>query len=156
MFTAPIRPTLKARTYEEASGIRRKLEGKGVTRQAFGITPKIVEVDSFLIGNPDFQAAVQEVHPEVSFYYLNHRRPMSCGKKKSKGRHERVAALSTWRAADEITAMLDRRRELKCESDDILDALVALWSAERISKGIATSISEPAVDRHGLRIQITA
>src|SRR5205809_82698 len=43
VFTAPIRPVLRASTQTEASGIRRRTEGKKVSAQVWGIVPKIRE-----------------------------------------------------------------------------------------------------------------
>ena len=67
VFPAPIRPILDTGSYAEACEIRFAVEGKKMSRQAWGIVPKIREVDGFLRGNPAFQPTVHEAHPEVSF-----------------------------------------------------------------------------------------
>jgi predicted RNase H-like nuclease len=52
---------------------------------------------------------------------------------------------------------LTERRRLECHADDILDAFVALWTAERISCGVAISIpAAPPLDAHGLRMGMMA
>jgi len=45
VFPAPLRPILGSRTHAEASAIRRSIEDKGMSIQAFGILPKVTEVD---------------------------------------------------------------------------------------------------------------
>ena len=49
------------------------------------------------------------------------------------------------------------REGLGCKADDIVDALVALWTAERIGCGAALSIPvRPPLDAHGLRMEMMA
>jgi predicted RNase H-like nuclease len=91
VFTAPLRPLLAATSQAEASQIRYRLEGKGVSIQASAIVPKIQEVDRLLRGNPNLREIIREVHPELCFFYLNGERPMSEAKKKPAGRTERVS-----------------------------------------------------------------
>ena len=46
-------------------------DGKAIAKQGFYNRDKIVEVDTFLRGHPDWAARVYEVHPEVAFWRLN-------------------------------------------------------------------------------------
>jgi predicted RNase H-like nuclease len=71
VFPAPVRPMLGSRSHSEASAIRNSIEGKGMSIQAFGILEKITEVDELLTTQPRSREIVREVHPEVSFYFLN-------------------------------------------------------------------------------------
>src|SRR5262245_15452497 len=71
VFTAPIRPVLQAKTHREASGIRKRAEGKKVSAQVWGIVPKIREIDAMLSADPSLQAFVREVHPEICFLAWN-------------------------------------------------------------------------------------
>ncbi len=49
------------------------------------------------------------------------------------------------------------RKKLGCKADDIVDAFVALWTAERIDCGGSISIpAKPGLDAYGLRIQMMA
>ena len=100
--------------------------------QTWAIVPKIVEVDRFLRGDATRRDIVREVHPEVSFYFLNRERPMGSAKRKAAGRAERVAVLRNW-CGEVIATALAEREKLGCKADDIVDALVALWTAERIA-----------------------
>jgi predicted RNase H-like nuclease len=156
VFTAPIRPLLAATSQAEASQIRYRLEGKGVSIQASAIVPKIQEVDRLLRGNPDLREIIREVHPELCFFFLNGERPMSEAKKKPAGRTERVSLLRTW-CGEAIDRALAERAKLGCDADDIVDAFVALWTAERIQRAEAISIPTiPPVDAHGLRMEMVA
>lgn len=156
VFPAPIRPILTATSQPDASRIRRSVEGKGVSIQTWAIVPKIVEVDGCLRTDEVRRWIVREVHPEVSFFFLNGERPMSVAKRKAAGQAERLSVLRSW-GGESIVDALARRRELHCKADDILDALVALWTAERIARGSAISIpAQPPLDAYGLRMEMVA
>lgn len=156
VFPAPIRPILTATSQADASRIRHRVEGKGVSIQTWAIVPKIVEVDGCLGADDARREIVREVHPEVSFFFLNGERPMNTAKKKADGQAERLSVLREW-AGEAIVDALGRRRELDCKADDIVDALVALWTAERIACGTAISIpAKPPLDAYGLRMEMMA
>jgi predicted RNase H-like nuclease len=91
VFPAPIRPILAATSQADASRIRRSVEDKGVSIQTWAIVPKIVEVDGFLRADEARREIVREVHPEVSFFFLNGERPMSAAKRKAVGQAERLS-----------------------------------------------------------------
>jgi predicted RNase H-like nuclease len=96
------------------------------------------------------------VHPELCFFHLNGERPMSEPKKRPAGRAERVSLLRTW-CGEVIDRALAERASLRCDADDIVDAFVALWIAERIQRSEAVSIpSTPPLDAHGLRTEMVA
>ena len=59
----------------------RRLTGKGLSRQAFAIAPKIKEVDDFLQSCPTAEVTVREAHPEICFWALNGGCPMRYQKK---------------------------------------------------------------------------
>ena len=156
VFPAPIRPILAATSHPAASRIRRQVEGRGVSIQTWAIVPKIVEVDCFLRADERRRQVVREVHPEVSFFFLNGERPMSLPKRSAAGREERLSALRTW-AGQQIVEALAARAKLRCNTDDIVDSLVALWTAERIASGTAISIpAKPPSDVYGLRMEMMA
>jgi predicted RNase H-like nuclease len=92
VFPAPIRPLLEACSHAEACSIRETVEHKRLSIQSWAIIPKIREVDAALRASAQLRARVREVHPEVCFYYLASRRPMSHAKKKREGRERRVEA----------------------------------------------------------------
>jgi predicted RNase H-like nuclease len=67
VFPAPLRAVLAARLWEEACTIRLRIDSKRMSKQAWGIVPKVQEVDALLRENANLAARVFEVHPEVSF-----------------------------------------------------------------------------------------
>ncbi len=124
--------------------------------QAFGILGKVAEVDRLLNAKPRMRSIVREVHPEVCFFFLNGRRPLTYGKKTREGREERLALLRSHFGADADSAVA-QRSELRCQADDIVDALVGLWTAERILRGNAVTLPvNPPYDALGIRMEMVA
>jgi predicted RNase H-like nuclease len=82
--------------------------------------------------------------------------PLSYSKKVPEGRKERLTLLSSW-LGSEAGSVLGQRTELRCKRDDIIDALVALWTAERILRGVAVSLpANPPYDELGIPMEISA
>ncbi len=145
VFTPPTRAALASATYEEAQSF-----GAGMSRQAFGILPKIREVDELM--TPKVQETVHEVHPEVCFYGLT-RYPMSHNKKSTDGKAERLRALQGHFSG--IGRALSMFPRSQVASDDILDAYAAAWTALRIAENSAKRIpSRPSIDTKGLRMEM--
>lgn len=156
VFPAPVRAVLNATSPDEASAIRYRLEGKKMSRQAFGILPKIKQVDDALRMDIGLRSQLREVHPEVCFYFLADGKPMQHSKKTAEGRAERLALL-TPTFGESVSQALMERRALQSGVDDVLDAFAALWTAERITNGTCASVpSEPVRDAFGLRMEIVA
>jgi len=152
VFTAPIRPCLSANDYETASRISFKHSGKKLNKQSFFIMGKIRQVDDLM--TPRLQTRVREVHPEISFWALNGKKPMRYGKRKLPGRNERIKLLScVFPEAEAIVAKSCKRREVA--ADDILDALVAAWTASQAVMGEVKTLPEnPEINSKGLRMEI--
>lgn len=154
VFSAPLRPALAATSHAEASSIRRTIDGKGMSVQAFAISGKVLEVDLALRGASEWAAMVYEVHPEVSFAAMNGGAPLQFAKKRHEGCSERLALLGGVFGGEVGRLLADRPRR-KVASDDVLDALVALWSARRIRRGESGSLpSVPEFDLHRQRMAI--
>ncbi len=136
VFLTPVRAALRQHEYAEAAAVSRRLTGDGISRQAFALREKILEVDQWVrqAGCP-----VLEVHPEVSFAELA-------------GQHLRTRK-ATW------AGMVQRRRLLagagiavpddlgpageRAAVDDVLDAAVVAWTASRAARGLARSLPDP-------------
>jgi len=155
VFPAPLRPVLNAVSYEEASRVRFEIEGKRMSRQAFGIVKKIREVDLALVESPPARRKVVEVHPELSFATWRGR-PMQNSKRKSAGKAERRELIrGHWRDALERCEASFARKA--CGLDDLYDAFAALWSARRVASGVAVQLPVSApVDKHNLPMRIVA
>ena len=149
VFPAPCRPTLGAQTYAEASSINRQKTTRRLSQQAWGIAPKIKQVDDAITS--DCQRWAVEVHPEVCFWALNQRRPMKHNKKTKDGVAQRIALLRP------VFPEIDRHlanRPAHVGADDLLDAAAAAWTALRINKGEAQCVCQPERDANGLQTTI--
>src|SRR4029079_5896028 len=97
---------------------------------------------------------VHEVHPEVSFCEMNAGQPLIHSKKTADGQRQRVSALKHAGFPKAFMTPLD---SLRSGRDDFLDACAALWTAERIYRGIAKrlpSAEKPEHDERGLDMAI--
>ena len=153
VFPAPIRPLLATDSHPEASALRRSVEGKGLSIQAWAIVPKIREVDELLRASVEARSVVREVHPELCFMELNDGRPMQHPKRKAAGRVERLSMLGE--RFGEVVEQALTERSGAWKPDDMLDAFVALWTAERIVAGTAYTIPDsPGRDQTGLPMEM--
>ncbi|MBA3416526.1 MAG: DUF429 domain-containing protein [Chloroflexia bacterium] len=152
VFPAPDPRIVTAPTYAAASQRSRSMTGGGVSQQAFAIFPKVLEVNWCL--TPAQQGRVFEVHPEVCFWALGGR-PMAHAKATADGFEERRALLS-----EALGVAIPERRAAgalakPAAADDVLDALVAAWSARRDALGQSGRLpKEPQIDGRGLRMEI--
>lgn len=156
VFPCPVRAALDGVSYADACARSFAVCGKKLSQQAYAILPKIREVDGVLRSNEQFATRVREVHPEVCFYYLNAAKPMAYSKKTVDGASERLQLLEAYFGSvfSKLRATVSPR---EVASDDIVDALVALWSAERVRDGTNQVLPEmPACDRFGLRMEMVA
>lgn len=154
VFSAPIRPVLSARSWEEACSIRYRVEGKRMSKQAWEITHKIAEVDRALRADPLRHTWVREVHPEVSFRAW-HGTPLAYAKKKPGGRAIRAELVAQRFGNDAFHDVRAKYRRSEVADDDILDAFAALWTAERIQRGRAGTLPAAVpTDSEGLRMEI--
>lgn len=149
VFPAPVRGVLGAATYEDAVGRCRARSGKATSRQAFGILPKVAEVDRVM--SPDRQGRIVEVHPEVSLAVLAGR-TMAYPKRRPEGRAERLAALG--RAFPDVADHAGVRI-VGTGPDDVLDAFAVAWTARRYARGGHVQLGGQR-DSRGLRMEIIA
>ena len=131
VFPAPVRATFSAATYQEACALSFEVQGKKLSRQAFEIISKIREVDDLM--TPELQTRVFEVHPEMSFWAINGKQPLKHAKLNKEGREERLRLLLPhYPTIKTHLAELDGARVAE---HDLLDAIVAAWTAECVAKG---------------------
>jgi predicted RNase H-like nuclease len=151
VFSPPSRLVLQATHYDQ-------VRGYGMSRQAFGILPKIREVDGVMTSTD--QSIVYEAHPELAFMQLAGA-PMQNNKKTAAGRGERFRALcraSAPRYASLSSALqraqrMYKRKQVAC--DDLLDACVLLQTSYRLATDQATRLpAASALDEKGLRMEI--
>jgi len=154
VFPVPLRACLKAMSYEEACRIRFRIEGKKMSKQAYGILPKIWEVDCYLTSQLAAQRRIAEVHPELSFAAWNEGGAMEYNKKKPDGSAERRTLIERlW--PDQINPLREGLRGKDYAPDDLHDAFAALWSVRRWAEGMAEELGDwKARDGKGLRMII--
>ena len=155
VFSAPVRGILDATSQAAASRRHRVIDGRGYGAQAFGILAKIRAWDALLQGDSGLRSRVYEVHPEVSFAALNGKVGLAERKHSEEGRDSRTVLLGHEFGFKRVGNLLAAVPRDMAAPDDVLDALVALWSARRIASGTAQSLPSPAlVDAVGLRMAI--
>ncbi len=156
VFSPPCREVLTASTYSDAQKINREVLGRGLTRQAWHITPGIKDVDEFLRSHPEAVGRLRESHPEVCFRALSGGSAMVHSKKKSAGFEERMAILGRYNklASGLVKAAQDRYAAKAVARDDIVDAL-ALAVTGQFSGGKLKTIPDPTQkDENGLPMEI--
>lgn len=157
VFPAPCRPALPATTFEEACELNEAASGRKLSHQAFGLLPKIREVDALI--TPELQDCVREGHPEVSFAVLSERGAgLPHRKKDTEGEMERLNVLDRFLPPIDLESARTLIGRGLAQRDDLLDALACLVSASRVAAGTAITLPEGEVyrDGRGLRMEIVA
>jgi predicted RNase H-like nuclease len=138
VFPAPPRAVLGASGFAEALTRSRAAVGRGLSLQAWHLVPKIAEVDTAVDTGAE---AVVEAHPEVSFARLAGA-PVDSPKRTAEGAAARRALLGPLLGA--VPSRL-----AGAAPDDVLDALVLLWTAGRHHHGRSSSLGDGSVDSRG-------
>ena len=155
VFPAPCREALLAESHTQASAINRKVLGKGITIQCWGICPKIRQVDELLQSDKKVHGIVREGHPEVAFRAFAGM-PMVFKKSTPEGVGERLGVLRRgWLAADRLFDQATARYLHKdVGRDDILDAAAMYLTAASPASSLRTIPEEPEHDRLGLPMEM--
>ena len=155
VFPAPIRPALQGNTRQEADLISRQVDGRGVPAQAFAIYSKIRDLDRILSAKPQLQERIKEVHPEVCFWAWNDKEAMPNTKKSKEGKAQRRALINQVFGTETVNKIRAEYQRSIVSTDDIHDAFVALWTAERIFEGKAGVIPDPSpLDAMGIYMEM--
>jgi predicted RNase H-like nuclease len=156
VFPCPVRPALHARSYGEAATVSVAAHGRSLSKQAFAILGRIRDIDDELRARPEWSSRLREVHPELCFYFWNGERSMRHSKRTKAGAAERHRLVLSYFGPvfDAIRQQVPARW---AADDDMLDALAALWSAERVAANVAvrvpTSVQRDAL---GLSMEMVA
>ncbi len=148
VFPAPSRALLGLGTHAATTAASVRLTGRGISIQAYGIYPRIAAVDGVVTAA--VQRRLLEAHPEIAFRLLAGGRLGS--KHTVAGRDVR---------ADLLATVFDRPLPATgpwlrgAKRDDVLDALVCAWTAQRWLAGTALLLpDDPERDAHGLLMGI--
>jgi predicted RNase H-like nuclease len=154
VFPAPSRCALHCISYQAANAHNVSCSGRGLSRQSFGILPKIREVDSYL-DTLARRRKIHEMHPELCFWALNQHMAMRNNKKTRAGFAERLAVLTRHyrQAQDAIATALQQYPRSRVARDDIVDALVGAVTA-RHAQALRHFPENPAQDEKGLVMEI--
>jgi predicted RNase H-like nuclease len=135
VFAIPPRPVWEQSAYTDANQSCRKLTGRGMSIQAWGLRGKLLEADAFR--RAAAAPPLCEVHPELSFAALAGGTPLADSK------HTR-AGLAVRRALLAQAGIVLPPRVPGAAEDDLLDAAAVAWSARRVAAGAAVTLSDPA------------
>jgi predicted RNase H-like nuclease len=128
-----------------------KTDGKGISRQLFGILPKIAQIDRFI--TQARQDSFRECHPELVFQRLNGGAPLP-GKKAPHGARLRRDLIARNGFA-EIDTWLGSLRGTGAQPDDLLDACACAFAAfETLHTGGRKVACPQETDARGLRIEM--
>lgn len=151
VFAVPCREAVWADDYETACDRNQGILGQRLSKQSWGICPKIREVDAVFRLDPRLQQRIRETHPELCFRLLNKSRPLENPKKSRAGLRIRRELLRSF-AANLDTAL---RQVRGARPDDLLDAVVAALVARLAGEGQAASVPlVPEIDACGLTMEI--
>jgi predicted RNase H-like nuclease len=164
VFYTPCREAVEAGSYDEASAVNTDKVGSGLSSQAWGIVPRIREVDEFL-AEVETNRTVREAHPEVAFAALNGDMALDSAKTKESGIEARVDVLDRHLdgTAELFHSLIDehidgvpawQRRIGTGNRDDIVDALALAVSARCADGELATLPAEPPTDDEGRPMEI--
>lgn len=128
VFPVPPRLALAPLAYAEINLQSKAQCGKGVSKQAFYLLPKIRETETLLRSADSHTLDWLETHPELCFSGLNGGVPMEENKKTDAGYRERRRILVRHipaRTMDRLVqALMTAMPRAWCARDDMMDALV--------------------------------
>jgi len=136
VFMTPVRQALEAADHAAASAINHKLAGHGISIQAFGLKPKLFQVEEWA---RQTTVRVVETHPEVCFARLAGA-PLRVRKSSWAGAECRRTLLS--RAGISLAADLGDAGA-QAGVDDVLDAGAVAWAARQVMLGHAHPLPDP-------------
>jgi len=137
VFITPVRSAIEAGDYAQALAVNRRLAGAGISKQAYALRDKILQVDRLVRHDPP--ATAVEVHPELSFAEMAGA-PLRHAKSTWAGAATRLRLLAD--AGIHLPDNLGVAAE-KVGVDDVLDAAAAAWTAMRVQAGAARSLPQP-------------
>lgn len=127
IFTPPIQEVLGEATYDAANTMSRELVGKGISKQAWNLTPRIREFQK--LDRDD----VYESHPEVCFAVMTGQEAQF-SKKTAEGEAERIEMLRRYSNSSPWKWKMSN-----VQVDDIIDAcILAVAAYEAGTTGITT------------------
>ena len=140
LFAPPVLAALAHEAYGDANRWSKETTGRGISKQAWMLVPKIREVRA-LAERTDLP--LHESFPELSFLALNGDVPLSHPKRTWNGMAARLELLRGVR----LEPPVDAGPAGAVAADDLIDAAALAWSAARIASGTARCL--PAAPGEG-------
>jgi len=157
IFNPPCMEALYQTSYQESSETNYAILGKKLSKQSWHLFPKIKEINAFLHLNRQWQGRILEAHPELSFQFLNHSKPLLHSKKTKEGIDERLEILTPYfPAARNFFAQMIRDKALKTNSlpDDMADALCLAVLNKTRNNNLTNISNDHIVDTLGNQMAI--
>lgn len=126
-----------------------KADGKGFSKQAWNILPRIADIDGWI--TPAHQRRIRESHPELVFLRMNDFAPLP-PKRTDEGLRLRRKLLC--RNGVVLDALAKTLRARAAAIDDLYDAAALSLAAERFRNGDGICLTEGLCDARGLRMEI--
>lgn len=164
VFWTPCRAAVEAETYDEAKRANKDSRDDSLSSQAWGLIPRIREVDRLLRDDEAAKNKIIESHPEVCFSALEDGQSHS-SKHDDSGSDERLKTLQT--VDDSLRDVYDgfvstyikdqrqwSRRIGNSNRDDIVDSMVLAVTARLGADSFERLPDNPPEDGQGLPMQI--
>jgi predicted RNase H-like nuclease len=154
IFSPPCREACNAENYKDALALNRKIEGKGISVQAYNISSKIKETDLW-VNQKSSNIQIFEAHPELCFKTLNNTKDLDYSKHSKEGIDQRKNIIFSHDEALKSVfenLMADFKRS-QVKRDDILDAM-ALYLINKNSEKLKTISDENSIDETGKKVRI--
>ena len=157
IFAVPAREAVWAADYAASCRWNQQILERSLSKQSWGICPKIREADAVFRLAPQLQERIRETHPELCFRWLNGGRPVENSKKSRAGQRIRRELLRGW--TTNLDAALKQARRTYgvrwLDLDDLLDAVAAAVLARLAAEEKVKSVPlVPERDACGLRMEI--
>jgi len=150
VFPAPPYLSLKERSYAELNAESKRRYGRGISKQAFYLLPKIREAARHLQDNRTRCQEWREAHPELCFAALQGGEPMTESKKSKLGYSQRLALLRKRMGRHSVAKLMEQvdAHPLRpgVSRDDVLDAMVCGYVA-RLDRKVLRELPEGRVER---------
>jgi predicted RNase H-like nuclease len=156
VFQTPARAVFDAADYRVANAVSREVSGRGLSKQAWHIMPKVREVDGVLRGDGVIRSVVRECHPEICFWGLSGAVIVE-NKKTDEGAAARLGVLGGFVEDVEgvVAGVLARWPRKVLARDDVIDALVCAVTAAGVWDGSLRTLPEqPERDAYGLAMEM--
>lgn len=154
VFPVPCRQAVYEKTEDKQVEANVTCLGKKLTKQSLGILPKIRELDQFINEHCEYRNVFRESHPELCFSRLAGK-VLKSKKAEFSGYTQRQQILSGYQREIAHIHLWELAKQLKCNPDDIVDALCLMVTANLDARNLTDTIPEkPQKDVNGILMRM--